>query len=106
MTRVPFKLQVTPIHEVQIEVESFQLSLGACGTVEANSKRACLSEFKSATIKLKRDSMELRRTSATIENCNFMGACLFCLRQVIVPISDLNCASSFPGLALEITANC
>jgi len=74
-TRVWFELQVTPTHEVQIEEDSFQLSLGACGTAEANSNRACRSEFKSAAdiIKPKRDSVEINKTRETLENCNFMS---------------------------------
>jgi hypothetical protein len=105
MTRVPFELQVTPIHEVQIEEELFQFSLGACGTAEANSNRACRSEFKSAaaTIKPKRESREINREKATtIENCNFIS-CLV-TTQGFVPSFELNCSSSFPDLVSKDTS--
>ena len=76
MTRVLFELQITPIHEVQIGAVSLQFNLGGCGTLEENSRSACLSEFKSATIKPKRDSVKHSRTKGKTENWNFIGACL------------------------------
>lgn len=108
VTRVPFELQVTPTHEVQIEAESlFQLSLGACGTEEANSKRACLSEFKSdASIKLKRDSVEVNRTRAAIENSNFISCLVQNPRQVVIPSCELKFSASFTGLVFENRASC
>lgn len=75
-TLVSFWLQVTPAQEVQIGVDSLQFNLGACGTFEKNSRRACLSEFKSATIRPKRDIMKLSRTNEAALNWNFIGSCL------------------------------
>lgn len=104
MTLVPFWLQVTPAQDVQIGVDSLQFSLGACGTLEKNSRRACLSEFKSASIRPKRDTVKLSRTNGTAWNWNFIGACLVWTvkwRQVVVPSSDLSCSSFLLGSALE-----
>lgn len=100
MTLVPFWLQVTPAHEVQIGVDSLQFNLGACGTLEKNSRRTCLSEFKSATIRPERDTMKLSRTNGAAWNWNFIDACLV-WRQVIIPNSGLSCSSSLLGSALE-----
>lgn len=76
MTLVLFELHVTPTHELQTGAESFQLSLRACGILEANSKRACLSEFRSAITKTQKDSKKLNKSSTEIEEWNFMDACL------------------------------
>jgi hypothetical protein len=50
ITRDPFELQVTPTQELQIGAPEFQLSFRAGGTAAAKSRRACLSDFKSAII--------------------------------------------------------
>lgn len=102
VTRVPSELQVTPTQDVQTAAESFQLSLGACRTLEANSYRACLSELRSATIKPKRDSLKLRMKSAKVKDWSVMGALFGAeVKQMVFPRSELSCSSLFPGLVLK-----
>lgn len=73
ITLEPFKLQVTPTQELQTGVEEFQLSFRACGIAAAKSRRACVSDFRSATIRGKIGSMNRKIISMRIKECRFMG---------------------------------
>lgn len=75
-----------PIHVEQTEVEESQLSFRPCGTVEMNSRRACLSEFRSAAMK-EWKYMSMSKDDARGRDCCLMeefkeeGYCC-CLKEI------------------------
>lgn len=70
MTRVPSDEHVTPIQEVQTDELAFQLSFLPWGTAAVKSRRACLSELRSA-MSIGR-SMNKNRSSMVNEQCCLM----------------------------------
>lgn len=74
ITWEPFKLQVTPTQEVQTGFAEFQLSFWECGNAAAKSRRACVSDFRSARIRGKIGSMNRKSKSMGIKEWGFMDA--------------------------------
>ena len=74
-TRVLFSLQVMPTQDVQTEVDGFHIRFRRCGTALAKSRRACLSELRSAIARGKRIIVTKRKDATEVE-WNFMESCL------------------------------
>lgn len=73
-TRVLSSLQVMPTHDSQTEVVGFHVRFRRWGIALAKSRRACLSELRSAITKGKRITMTKRKEMSEVEG-NFMASC-------------------------------
>lgn len=62
-TRVLSLLQVMPTQDLQTGVVELQLSFRKCGTATAKSRRACLSELRSAKARGNRVTMMKKKTN-------------------------------------------
>jgi len=73
-TRVPFSLQVMPSQDLHTEVDGFHAKFRRWGIALAKSRRACLSELRSAMTKGKIITMTKRKLERSfMESCFLEG---------------------------------
>lgn len=71
-TRVASGVHVMPTHDVQMLVELSHWSFEPCGTAAAKACRACLSDFKLAHTRGRRETMTNTYKNSLVEE-SFMG---------------------------------